>query len=342
VSAIGQYNATAGLSPTDWWAASILTFKIAVPPPPPPPAAASVGGFFFHDEAGDGARQLFYQGIEQATAAIDGRSFTTGTSGWYTFPGLEPGDYSLTGTVPPSPWWTPTTPEQFDLTLAGGEAPLRNFGYWWGQDPPGAVLAQNGSQQMTFGASADATLHQWLAGPQGGDSYLKVRQNGVASSLLKFDLSTLPGDASITSAKLKLYSVSASNSNRLYMSAYPAQQAWDEATVTAADFANAADGDPYGPPAGWEYLPKGKMMYNHVAPSSTGASDLDGGAQFIGTMSAEFDLDPAVVAGWLADPGSNLGLIVRGEGLDSVERWFTSREHPNGPHPELIVGYDVP
>ena len=58
---------------------------------------------------------------------------------------------------------------------------------------------------------------------------------------------------------------------------------------------------------------------------------------------AEFDLDPAVIAEWLTNPESNHGLIVRGEGVTSVETWFASREHPAQPiQPRLIVGYETP
>ena len=57
---------------------------------------------------------------------------------------------------------------------------------------------------------------------------------------------------------------------------------------------------------------------------------------------AEFDLDPALVAAWNADPASNFGLKITGEGARAVEVWFASREHPNGTRPLLTVGYDVP
>ena len=60
----------------------------------------------------------------------------------------------------------------------------------------------------------------------------------------------------------------------------------------------------------------------------------------------EFDLDPTeLLAGWLADPVSNHGLLLRGEGSGNreVAYWFFSREYVNaGVQPQLVVGYDVP
>jgi hypothetical protein len=159
-----------------------------------------------------------------------------------------------------------------------------------------------------------------------------VRQTGIGSALLKFDVSTLPEGTAINSARLKICAISNSNPNRGYFTAYPVQEPWGEATAVWPE-------PVYGAPAGWDYLPKGPMMLNGTP------SDFDNNhvAKRVGTLCAEFDLDPAVVAGWLADPGSNHGLIVRGEGVTSVEAWFTSREHPaTAIRPQLTVGYETP
>jgi len=133
--------------------------------------------------------------------------------------------------------------------------------------------------------------------------------------LLQFDLSGVPEGAEVVSAVLKIRAVLSTNSNRIYMTAYEVLEEWDEATVTW-DSAPA-----YGDPAGWAWK--------------------DTPAQ---RSWAEFDLDPAIIAGWLANPDSNQGLIVRGEGgvNRKVEYSFASREHPTvGIRPQLIVEYST-
>jgi len=64
---------------------------------------------------------------------------------------------------------------------------------------------------------------------------MSVRQPGVISSLLRFDLAEcpLPAGAELLRARLKLYATMRSNeTNRLYMVAYPLLQPWQEGEVT--------------------------------------------------------------------------------------------------------------
>jgi len=305
----------------------VSTAGVASAAPPP-----GMGGTFFHDEEGDGVRQLWYYGIENAIATLGQWSYTTSTSGWYGFSPVPPGDYTLSGAAPADSWWMPTTPEEHEVTVVFGPPALRNFGYWWGLDPPSQqTMVFNGSEQMTFGAFKDATVHQWVPTRQGGDIYLRVRQPGVASALLQFNLGSLPPDAEISWSNLRLCAITPSNFNRIYLSAYPVEAAWDEATVVPPE-------PPYGPPMGWDYIPK-----RGLPPVPNGIHvEIDVQLRVMGQICTEIDLDPAVIAGWAADPGSNHGLIVRGEGLRSIEVWFASREHPQGARPQLTVGYDVP
>jgi hypothetical protein len=190
-----------------------------------------------------------------------------------------------------------------------------HFAYTWGSYPFVATAA-NGMEQMTFTPAADTTVHQWMAAPQGGDIYLRLRQPEIGSGLLKFDLSALPPGAEITSVKLKLCVLVTSNDNRLYFTAYPVQEPWDEATAMWPEPA-------FGDPMGWGWLDDPVCQAACI----------------------EIELDPAVAQTWLADPSSNHGLLLRGEGSPNrkVEDWLASREHGNGGmHPQLIVEYNVP
>jgi len=224
---------------------------------------ARVGGFLFHDDNGSGTLDLPCRGtdvdpatcepgLEGATAETTMPSgelyqHDTNTSGWYSFNLLEPGIYHVEAAAPGGSWWTPTTAEECDATVANNwDQVFCHFGYWWGLDGPpvqAAALRQAqdaaaAGQEMTFRPTQDATISEWAAGNQGMDEHLRVRQPGVTSALLQFYLSGLPEGAEIAWAKLRLYSPFASNStNRLYMTAYPLETMWteDEATWLEAE-----------------------------------------------------------------------------------------------------------
>ena len=81
-------------------------------------------------------------------------------------------------------------------------------------------------------------------------------------------------------------------------------------------------------------------------PGATGADDHTAPAGWAWTDApgwVEFDLETNLLTGWLADPGSNHGLLLRGEGSANrkVAYWFFGREYWNGDvHPHLVVGYN--
>jgi len=289
---------------------------------------ARVGGRLFHDETGGGVHLGSYRGVENGQASTDGLVYTTNTSGWYSFNLLDPATYRVMASPPAGSWWTPTTPETCDVTIANTwDQAFCHFGYWWGLDgPPLDGLAAQ--QQVTLTPVQDSTISGPEPGNHGGKENLWVRQPGLSSTLVQFDLSALPEGAQIVWAKLRLYGSMASNqTNRLYMTAYPLSKPWTEGGVT---WSEAAAGLP------WEEA------------GATGAGDHGepvgwGWTNTLGWV--EFDLDPAMVAGWLADAGSNQGLLLRGEG--SINRkvacWFLSKEHGNGAaHPQLVIGYNLP
>jgi len=167
-----------------------------------------------------------------------------------------------------------------------------------------------------------------MPGNHGDENHLRVRQPGVASALLQFDLSSLPAEAEVVEASLWLYSPLSSNAaNRLYMTAYPLQSAWTEDEVTWLECreevfweeAGAVGQADHGSPVGWSWIDAAGWV--------------------------KFELDAAVVAEWHTDPDSNHGLLVRGEGSEhrKVAYWFFSKEYGPGEevHPRLVVGYNA-
>jgi hypothetical protein len=301
----------------------------------------------YHDETGEGLCRLGYQGVENGQASTDGPAFgraasgwytmdllyTTNTSGWYSFNLLAPGTYHVTASPPAGSWWTPTTSETCDATLASSwDRQLCYFGYWWGLDAPtvtpGAVAlrqahewaAQNAAQQeLVLTPVQDTYISEWFPGNHGAEAYLQVRQPGVVSTLVQFDLSGLPLGVEVVSAKLMLYSPMRSNTtNRLYMTAYPLDKPWVEGEATwlmasaATPWSVAGATADHGAPVGWGWI--------------------DGVPGWV-----EIDLDVATLMGWL----ENNGFLIRGEGTwnREVAYWYFSREYGNaGVHPRLVLG----
>ncbi|HUW11145.1 MAG TPA: choice-of-anchor D domain-containing protein, partial [Anaerolineae bacterium] len=246
-------------------------------------------------------------------------SYLTSTSGWYSFNLLEPGTYRVAVDPPAGSWWTPTTVDDQCVALIRDrwDEVHCNVGYSWGRGPDGpavdsAAAATASPDQMTLTPVQDTTLNEWQPGNHGAENYLNVRQPGVASAALQFDLSDLPDGATIVSARLRLYSPFASNgTNRLYMTAYPLDKPWTEgeATWLSADAVTPWESPgavlDHGDPVGWGWI---------SAPGSAGAAGW-----------VEFDLDPAT----LLDSGN--GILIRGEGTwnREVAYSFFSKEYGN-------------
>jgi len=173
---------------------------------------------------------------------------------------------------------------------------------------------------MTFHPTQDTFISGWEAGNHGAAEHVQVRQPSYGSTLLEFDTSGLPMDATPVWAKIKLYAPFGSNStNRLYMTAYPLDKDWVEDEVT------------------WLQAENG-LLWN--AAGATGDHGDAVGWAWIGAPGwVEFDLD---INELLAN---DYGYLLRGEGSENrqVSYWFFSREYVNaGVHPQLVVGYNLP
>jgi len=291
---------------------------------------AFVAGYVFHDVNKNGQHDLACgdtdtqpagcePGLEGARAAMRDLERFTSTAGWYSFNALQPGVFTVTAGAPEGTWWTPTTAESCQVTLDNGwEQGWCSFGYTWGQPgiPTQSTAPRN--QEMTIRPLQDATISEWDSDRDGDAIHLTVRQPGVSSTLLQFDLSSLPQNAQVGWAKLRLYAPALSNeSNVLYLTAYPLNRRWleHEATWNEAQdgmsWTSAGAVGDYGAAAGWSW------------------TDSPGWV--------EIDLDPAAL--------SEHGFIVRGEGSwdREVAGQFFSREYAEAAvRPQLVVGYDLP
>ena len=88
-------------------------------------------------------------------------------------------------------------------------------------------------QTITAPVTADAWIDEWNAGANhGADAALKVRSGGIHKALVKADLPPQVMGRLITSATLKVYVETRSNTGTGTLSAYRLKRAWNEGTVT--------------------------------------------------------------------------------------------------------------
>lgn len=161
---------------------------------------------------------------------------------------------------------------------------------------------------------ADATLKSWQPDVNfGGDQDLEISYtaDGRAASLIKFDLSSLPSEAIVESAVLRLYLVGATGITSLNIGAYFVTSPWDESTVT------------------WNTNPTtGAMGIN---------ANIDSGINVYKTWYIS-----SYVQSWIDAPSSNHGVLLIGPSSgDYYQRWFESHEH-NEMVPQLEIRYHLP
>lgn len=161
---------------------------------------------------------------------------------------------------------------------------------------------------------ADVTLKSWQPDVNfGGDQDLEISHtaDGRSASLIKFDLSSLPSEAIVESAALRLYLVGATGITSLNIGAYFVTSPWAESTVT------------------WNtYLTTGTVGIS---------ANIDSGVGSYKSWSIT-----SYVQSWIDDPASNHGVLLMGPSSgDYYQRWFESHEH-NEMVPKLEIRYHLP
>jgi hypothetical protein len=178
-------------------------------------------------------------------------------------------------------------------------------------------LAASAQATVTLNAAADATVRQWAPDTNfGGEASLQLAyagQNEEAVTLVRFDLSSLPPDAVVDSASLRLYLASASGADPVSIATHAVTQAWNEI---------GDDG------VTWHNFPTVAPMGIHT--------DIDAEV-------ASYKRWPATsyAQAWIDDPTSNHGVMLRGptDGTN-YERVFESREHLERV-PQLEITYHL-
>lgn len=184
---------------------------------------------------------------------------------------------------------------------------------------------------LSYGVNGYAgTVDSWIDSVQpsanfGNDDLLEVYANGLAASLLRFDLSRLPAHAAIQSATLRLHTQQRANSSPLAVAAYRLRRPWQPGAVT---WLQAGAGDP------WQN------------PGATGPLDRDPALVAltqIDSLFTAFDWDVTLaVQDWYSHPESNDGFLLTGQSEPQAAYAVHSAQSTSlDQRPKLIIDYVI-
>ena len=185
------------------------------------------------------------------------------------------------------------------------------------------LLLTRDTMTQKFVAAGDAIIDDSRPSTNfGADQFLYVGMTSTSTtcSVLRFDVSGVPADKPILSAKMKVYVNSCSVcGGSAYLAAYKLTTPWHESTVTWKAPWSKFGGD-----------------FDATTVSTTPIMNTDAGTW------KELDITPWVQA-WVADPGSNNGVILRLINQTSTQYQLSSSENAVPAWaPVLTVEYGVP
>jgi spore coat protein A len=201
---------------------------------------------------------------------------------------------------------------------------------------------------VTVGASKDNTLYESATGALSNGGGTKLLTSKSSNSLIRrgtvaFDLSAVPTGAVLTDAVLTLYNAEA-GTNSATVNVHKAAADWGEGTSVATGTEDAGAPSTTGD-ATWVH-----RFYPGTAWTTTGGD-------FVATASASASVtaagevtwtSPSLIAdvqGWVNNPATNFGWVVRGKetGPGNALKRFESRESADLLHrPKLMVTYQAP
>ncbi|MCC6995209.1 MAG: DNRLRE domain-containing protein [Deltaproteobacteria bacterium] len=187
----------------------------------------------------------------------------------------------------------------------------------------GSADADDSLEMPPQPAQADTFIDQNTPGmPHGNPHTLRIDAEPLQRGLLRFE-PTLPAGAELRRAELRLHIPAGGQLDAGTLRLYAITESWDEA---AATWTQRSAGTPWSA-AG-------------VGPASRASSA-------VGELDARRDdhdhvvrLPTALVAGWLANPSQNFGLVLVVEGSADQGATVVSREDPDpSQRPRLVLRY---
>ena len=207
-----------------------------------------------------------------------------------------------------------------------------------------AVPAGAAMQTATFVPVADNTLIETPpANSNGAEPYVyagRTLQFGVRRALLRFDVSTLPANATIQSVSLRV-NLALTRGGAIPFGLHRVLASWGEGSALGGgDGGAAGNGD-----ATWIYRFYPTVPWTNVGGDFVGAASATTNLEFASLNPFVWATTPQLVADvqqWRSDPASNHGwVIVSGrEGEARTAKQIVSRE--GSTPPLLTVQYTVP
>ena len=177
------------------------------------------------------------------------------------------------------------------------------------------------------GGFQDTYISSWAPSTNyGQDYYIRVRSDGAMSGLVRPDVSHINSAAIVTRAKLWLY-VYSSGGHPMTLKAFKVNAPWHESQATWA----AATSSTTWAVAGCQGVPA-----DHAASHAAAVSLSQTGVWI------ELDLKD-VAQQWVADPSSNQGVVLKGEGSVAVQYSLLSTQYWDvSKRPQFEIAYFIP
>jgi len=188
------------------------------------------------------------------------------------------------------------------------------------------VVFQRGTNG--YDGIADSFLNGWDVNTNNGSyTQMWLRSGEWMQPVLRFDLSSIPANATVTQATLSLWVNSSSNTYSVDVRGYRLNRGWEESQVT---WNQATNGQPWGQPGANEAGTDRAFTYKAQTMHS-------------GT-SVWLDLDVRALAqNWVSTPGQNAGILLKGVGAAGVRYDLISSEYWNvSQRPKLTITYRTP
>ncbi len=177
-----------------------------------------------------------------------------------------------------------------------------------------------------YSGTSDTFLNAWMPTmAYGGAANFYVRQPGVKTSLVKFDLSALPNTAQVEQAQIGLY-VTYGSGNPVTLEAHQVLKPWSEMAATW----NQAD-------AGMPWEMPGAMGPSDRAATFADRVSFGGSGRWVW-----FDVQHLAQM-WVMNADSNQGIALVGGGNTNSELEFTSSDYiVNFVRPQMKIVYKAP
>ncbi|MEM4724847.1 MAG: DNRLRE domain-containing protein, partial [Candidatus Hadarchaeum sp.] len=182
-------------------------------------------------------------------------------------------------------------------------------------------------QQGVLGYAGTTDTYITSSSPSGNfgrQANLRVKEDNSYVSLLRFDLSSIPPQATINQAILRIYPYERDAAAEIDIEVYRLLRPWVD---VEASWETASASDPWGMPGA-----NGLGVDREATPIIT---------QTVSLIKIWYELNVSeLVRGWTNNPQTNYGILLRGLGSVPVAYSFASANYPSiSFRPQLVIDY---